>query len=133
VRELDEINVVRAVKAGDLETLRALITQSPELIGITRGCDGRTLLHIAAQNGDASMVVFLLKSGADVNAKTTPAGWTVIHAAVKGGNQEVVQLILDQGANVDVKTIRGLTPLKLARASEKKAIASLLVTKGARE
>ncbi|MHC4235929.1 MAG: ankyrin repeat domain-containing protein, partial [Planctomycetota bacterium] len=71
-----------AAQAGDLQRVRALLADSPELIA-ARTKQGQTPLHAAAQGRDAGVLRFLLDAGADV-ATTDKHGDTPLHVAVRG-------------------------------------------------
>jgi ankyrin repeat protein len=61
--------------------------------------NGDSLLHIAAQRGDASAVAMLLKGGTDVN-RLGDRGCTALHLAT---SKEVVHLLLANGADPDLR------------------------------
>eukprot|EP00850_Spirogloea_muscicola_P021170 SM000239S08075 [mRNA] locus=s239:156234:157690:+ [translate_table: standard] len=60
---------------------------------------GRTALHMAAANGNITIVRLLLGSGqADVRACNLE-GSTALHWAALNGHQQVVELLIEQGAD----------------------------------
>lgn len=88
----------------------------PELdCGMTGGrrltLEGGTLLHVAAEYGNAAAVAFLLDRGAGVNARATTdhagvGGQTAIfHAATQFDDDglPIVQLLLDRGADLAIR------------------------------
>jgi hypothetical protein len=72
---------------------------------------GATLLHVAAEFGDAEAAEFLLDRGADVNARATVDGdgvggqTPIFHAASQNGDWglAVTQLLLERGADHAVR------------------------------
>ena len=70
-----------AIEAGDLETVRALLTADPNLVR-SRDTQGATALHIAAFHAHRQLIQLLCVAGADINARddkfgATPAGWAL--------------------------------------------------------
>ena len=109
---------------GDLDFLRQLVRQTPSLVerryldlkvGNTAGrmlsLKGATLLHLAAEFGQAEVARWLLDAGADVD---TPAlidsdgfgGQTpIFHAATQNADfgLDLVKLLLSRGADLSVR------------------------------
>lgn len=113
---------------GDLETVKRLIKENPELVN-SRNSTGRFPLEMAAQTGQTDIVKFLLEKGADVNLNR--GGATALHmAAIYGGKTEVITLLLENGADINARTGNGYTPLNLAVIGKQKEIAELLIEKG---
>ena len=86
-----------------------------------------TALHLAvtAKMPHESLILFLLKSGASVNAKTTE-GKTALHLAAERGRHNLFKILLDHGADISIKvptdapdkdgpSEEGLTALDLAQ------------------
>ncbi|MDX2049572.1 MAG: ankyrin repeat domain-containing protein [Rickettsiaceae bacterium] len=91
------------------------------------------LLLIAAKNNHQSAIKWLLKQGADPNAKDTD-GKTAIRYAVEKGNKELVEELLKQGADPNAKDKEGKTPIfYVSRGQDDNSIAirELLFSKGA--
>jgi ankyrin repeat protein len=87
----------------------------------------KTPLHIFASIGNSEMVEFLIKSGADVNARDF-FGDTPLHEAARYGFADIVRLLLVHGAYVNAKDELGDTPLHNAGSRE---VAELLIRYGA--
>ncbi|CAN0460649.1 unnamed protein product, partial [Ectocarpus sp. 12 AP-2014] len=61
-----------------------------------RGCYDKTLLHAAAEGGDALVVSLLLRegAGADMEAKAPGTGHTPLHLAVLGGKAAAAKALI---------------------------------------
>ncbi len=114
---------------GDLEGVKTLIEQNPELVK-ARDKDGRTPLHWACRGVHLEVVMFLLDNGADVNAedvnKVVP-----LHSLGVRNSPKAIEALLSKGANVDAKDYRGNTALHNAAMYDAADAVSLLVKKGA--
>jgi len=76
------------------------------------------------------MVEFLLKHGADVNAKNS-MGETPLHWAAANANPDTAKLLLEHGADVNAKDNMGWTPFHRAAANANPDNAKLLLEHGA--
>ncbi len=86
--------------------------------------DGRTLLHIAAENASAGMITMLLAHGLDVNV-TDSLGRTALHRA----HSLTAPALIDAHANWVALDSLGNTPLHYA-AEQSAASCAILVDKG---
>ncbi|KAH9172799.1 ankyrin repeat-containing domain protein [Lactarius sanguifluus] len=80
-----------------------------------QGTGGRTLLHTAIQapsNLAVGAVQFLLKHGADINAREMDLS-TPLHLAAAQGHFEVAQMLLQRGADANSRNADGETPLHM--------------------
>jgi ankyrin repeat protein len=70
----------KAVKSGNIERVKELISKKPSLIQARTIAiwEDDTALNLAAMAGNNEMVTLLLKAGADVNAANS-AGITPLH------------------------------------------------------
>jgi ankyrin repeat protein len=85
-----------AATAGDVATLRRLLTAEPGLVR-ERNQGGSTGLHVAGKHPEA--VRILLEHGADPNARNVGDNATPLFFAAGGGPIETVRLLLDAGAD----------------------------------
>lgn len=99
---------IAATLARDSAALGAAIADGVDVNEVDR--DGRTALHHAAINGDASAVKTLVNGGARPDAKDS-GGWTALHFAAAGYHIPVAELLLGAGAAVDSEDAHGNTPL----------------------
>jgi cytohesin len=122
VRAIDD-----AVKRGDLETVKALLKNHPDLVS-SKDKDGWTPLEFAAMFGHKDMVELLLAKGADVNSKDTACGRTPLHYA---RNESVAELLLTNKAEVDARGKGGETPLFMVVLFGHKDVVESLLAHGA--
>mmetsp|Transcript_64633 Transcript_64633/g.140731 ORF Transcript_64633/g.140731 Transcript_64633/m.140731 type:complete len:373 (+) Transcript_64633:86-1204(+) len=68
--------------------------------------------HQAAYDGEADMLRWCLKAGADVNQKTA-IGRTMLHHACDANQTRCIRLLLEQEADPNVRTLSLMTPLHI--------------------
>ena len=102
-----------ACRGGDTDTLRVCLAAGADV----RGCvdaQGRSLLHLAAEERGAEMAEMLLAAGADADARDG-RGYTPLHTAAEYDAAEVVRLLAGAGAELSACTPdHFFTPLHLA-------------------
>lgn len=122
----------QAASQGAVKVMELLLANRADVNAATN--DGYTPLHGAVSYGNnvarRSAVEVLIKSGANVNARTSRDGETPFHKAISRGDIEIVKLLLDYGADVNAVSKFGVTSLYFARNSE--AITKLLKERGAK-
>ena len=93
---------------------------------------GKTSLFLAAENGHADVVRFLLEEHeAPVDTETIGGRRQAIHQAAEHGHKDVIDLSIEYGANPDAIAADGVTPLWLAAQNGHNEIVTLLRTKKA--
>jgi uncharacterized protein len=139
------VAAIRAIQSGDVEALRELLQQHPDLAAARLVHDGeagtsRTLLHVATDwpghlpHGPET-VKTLIAAGADVDARFAgPHNETPLHWAASSDDVEVIDVLLDAGADIDAPgaVIAGGTPLADAVAFGQWRAAHRLADRGAR-
>ena len=84
--------LVEAVTFGQVDEVRALLSQSPSVDISAPQSNGLTLLHEAAAAGHAVVVKMLVGAGASP-AALDEDGQTALHHAANEGHEEVVKLL----------------------------------------
>jgi uncharacterized protein len=132
--------LITAVRAGDVDQLRGLLTDNPDLatLRLERRGGTRTALHVVADwpgyfpNGPA-IVKLLLDAGADPNAATTPPpAETPLHWAASSDDFDVAVALIDGGADLETPGGSIGTPLDNAVGYSCWNVARLLAERGAR-
>ena len=138
------IQLTSVIHGGDLESLRSLLAERPELASVRMiGCHGvgggwRTPLHTATDwpgyfPAAPTAVALLLEAGADVNADTGgDRPETPLHWAASTDDVDVAAVLIDGGA--DLETPGGSIGTQLDNAIGYSCwhVARLLVASGAR-
>lgn len=118
--------LVTAAKNNRVEIVSTVLDQASVNIDAKITENDETLMHIAAGNGKANMVRFLLKNNADINAVDLN-GNTPLICAVINGKYPMVKRLIRNGADVYSADSGGNTAIHLA--AEKgfiKTVAKLL-------
>lgn len=137
---------VRAIQRGELETLRRLLRETPELARARVGDPGqpggesRTLLHVATDWPGhfpevAATIRALVEAGADPNARFVGRHEeTPLHWAASSDDVAALDALLDAGADIEApgSVIGGGSPLADAVAFGQWKAARRLVERGAR-
>lgn len=90
-------------------------------------------LHVAAQNGHATLVASLADAfpGA-IHLHSSKVAWTPLHSAVRHNQLAVIDVLLRENANVDALSAENTTPLHLAAQYDLGDAAAKLLAAGAR-
>lgn len=104
-----------AAEKGRLLELVGLIAIDPSVVNF-KDDDNYTPLHRASYGGHKDCVKYLLKHGANIEAKTTDE-WTPLHCAVRWNNVEVAEYLIKQGADINAKSEGGNTPLHIVASN----------------
>ena len=93
--------------------------------------NGKTPLHIAASNDSRGFVQYLIRQGAQVNAKDVSSS-TPLHEAVINGSVGCARVLIDAGADINAQNAGGNTALHLVMPLEaREPIFSALLDAGA--
>lgn len=122
--------IIIAATKGDLEKVKKLLNDNPDLVFSTDNEDKSTLLHIAAQNGHKDVAELLINKDVDVHAKNKFV-LTPLHYAATKGHEDLAELLIENGADVNVKSGFQDTPLHKAASQGHKDVVELLIDMGA--
>ena len=132
--------LVAAIRTGDVDSVRLLLEESPELTSSPLGgpWESRTALHVVADwpgyfpNGP-ELVQILVEAGADPNARGAgERGETPLHWAASSDDVDVAEALIDGGADPEAGDGSIGTPLDNAIGYGCWHVARLLVARGAR-
>ncbi|HZT78345.1 MAG TPA: ankyrin repeat domain-containing protein [Vicinamibacterales bacterium] len=150
----DAAGFIDAIKTGDFERVKALVSAEPQLVA-SRSATGESAILTAVYRGHtdivnllvargAEMTIFdaaaageververLVANGAPVNGYSAD-GWTPLHLAAFFGHPRIVELLLAHDADVAAisKNSTGNTALHAALAGNRKFVAGLLIGAG---
>lgn len=96
---------------GDLRTVQRLVKERVNVHHAN--ADKETALHMAASRGHLAIVIFLLKSSANINARTRN-NWIPLHHAVRFNRPQVANYLMAKGAPPHFKTGDGLDSFDIA-------------------
>lgn len=103
-----------AVKLGDQALVNIMLASKRDgkpLVDLETRFLNRTVLLLAAHEGNPQIVALLLSAGADPLQRDID-GNTPLHVAISAGHKEIVMLL--QAAMLQVKNAQGQTPFELA-------------------
>lgn len=118
--------LINAQEKVILEEVNSIIEKRVDINSIY---DGWTPLTLASSSGYYNMVEYLVKKGADVNAKSS-YGWTALMWASMIGNFKIVKYLVENGADINAKNDYGWTASMWASMIGDFEIVNYLVKKG---
>lgn len=126
-------DIIKAVKVGDLDLVKQILTEDPTLLE-SQDADGSRPLHYACWKGHTEIVQYLLDQGADITAQNTGNthwGGTPLHVTAHANNRAAAVLLLQKGADIHTISANGRTPLQETGLHNATAVAKLLREHGA--
>lgn len=122
--------MVRAAWADDLTAVKTLLAEGADANVVDKDL-GLNALAVAVGNNNREMVVELLRSGADANARLSYRQ-TALMRLTPNTSPEVIRELLLAGAKVNVRDEDGNTPLMSAAGWASEEVIELLLKAGAR-
>ena len=117
--------ILKAAEDGDLSAVKKCLEINPQSVGAVDS-DLYTPLHRSTYNNHIQVMKQLIKSGADVSARTID-GWTPLHCAAKWGHIEAIDLLINCGADINAVSNGGNTALHLAANLNNRPLLELLL------
>ena len=113
-RQFDELNkkMREAAKAGDSETIRALV-EAGIPVNVVSKTYGNSPLQYACREGRTEAALVLISAKADVNVRNSDSR-SPLHWAASNGTASVVRALVEAGADLYLKNMDGQTPLDVA-------------------
>jgi len=124
-------SLVQAVAAGNLKKVKELRAEMLDISNVRDDEHNRTPLIVAAQNGHAPVVKFLVSLPSDLEARSD-AGDTALIAAASNGYQGIVRLLLERAANPNAKNKEDESALTVASRRGHASVVKLLLDRGAK-
>ncbi len=123
--------LVEAIRSRNVDMVtNMLLADSTNALIQEKDLTGRTLLHIAAGQGDVRIVQAILARNPDVNA-VTRTGQSALLFAASGSYLDNTRLLLAARADPNLADDRGNTPLLIASDRGKPEMVSALLSAGA--
>jgi WD40 repeat protein len=128
----DETILLKAISINNNFLTNYLIQKGAGLSDIMnwRNEKGEYLIHKAVYNGNDTLILCLLNSGADINAQDNE-GWTPLLDAIFLGNNEIAKLLINKGANVNLCNFENHSAFYLSKQRGSDEISELLIGNGA--
>ena len=124
----DNVALINAVKQNDVNSFKNLVNK--ENVN-ARDEAGNTLLIIASNMGNLSIVELLIENKADVNAMN-PVGLTALNKATFYNNNKIAKYLISKGADINLTVKRFvLSPIVAAIRGNNLEMGKILLNKGA--
>ena len=121
-----EMDMWEAAEAGQLKVVKKFVKKAKSHINDLNG-EGYTPLMLAAREGRAEVVKYLIKKGADVDAVAGNMwGYTALMKAAWKNRSEAARLLIKAGADLELRNSEGETALQVALGSGSSEAVALL-------
>lgn len=107
--------LLQASEKNRLVELVRLLNEKPTLVNY-KDSDGYTALHRASYAGNKDCAKYLIKQGANIEARTNE-DWTPLHSAVRWNNIIVANVLVGNGSDINAKSNGGNTPLHIVASN----------------
>ncbi|XP_049823930.1 fibronectin type 3 and ankyrin repeat domains 1 protein [Aethina tumida] len=100
-----------AISKGYLQIAQFLINKRADIHCVD--INGLNILHYAVDSNNIDNVIFVLKSGVNINLQDR-SGWTpLMRAVILQSSEEIINMLLENGAEVNIHDNNGFTYEKL--------------------
>jgi uncharacterized protein len=128
--ERKEKTLIQAVLANDVDLVKNILTNSPEL-SLSTDENGQTLLLIACMKGYSQLAKYLVDENSLLVNIETPSGYSPVHYCAKYGQLNCLKVLYENGSLINSQTNSGFTPLHLTAMNGNLEIAKYLMERGA--
>jgi len=125
VNTVENDTFLKALKQGDVLTVKDYIEKGRGDVH-AKFSDDKTPLHLAVENGDPLLVLLLIRSGANLEARCDQ-GMVPLYDAGWYGKHEAAAVLLKEGAHVDALNNFGESPLHVAVGKGSTKVVSCLM------
>ncbi len=94
-------DIIKATKAGDLISVKALLEKGADLFTTVGDVDKRNLLHHAAQKGHDELILFFLENGIPIESEDQ-RGRTALYLACMEAQFSGVKTLVENGAKINI-------------------------------
>ena len=124
------LSIDEAVTVGNIDLVRELLIEDPNLIKFESSFEGFTPLHLASGfSASLDMVELLVENGADLESYSSGDRMNSIPpiiSATLGGNHEIVAYLIERGVNTNAEEKgTGLTSFEIAKKNNRYDIVDL--------
>ena len=123
--------VFSLIRKGDIEKLKELIEENPDIIHFRDIDYGETPLHVAIYENCEDISLLLIEKGADINAISLLFGIPVLTTAISK-NIDLAKLLIEKGVDINPKVQDEYIPLTKATVYGQIELAKILIRKGAK-
>lgn len=118
-----------AISTGQLHIVQILFQFDTDIDINAPGLNRYSFLHMAAMFGNLEIVKYLVKRGANIDAKIPHGSKKPIHLAARYGHVKCVEFFLEAGMNIEDAEGAGFTVLHYAAIWGKAELAKFLIKK----
>eukprot|EP00057_Strongylocentrotus_purpuratus_P007733 XP_011662207.1 PREDICTED: E3 ubiquitin-protein ligase mib1 [Strongylocentrotus purpuratus] len=125
--ESEEIQILSAVAAGNLEKVKDFLRQNPKLANASFG--SQSALQVACHEASLPIVQLLVDAHASLEHKDK-VGDTALTFAVIGNNPSVAEFLIERKAYVNTSNKRRWTPMHISAHNDNKSCVEVLIKHG---
>jgi ankyrin repeat protein len=106
------------------------VEEAKEIDVDVRSTSGKTVMHLAAENGRLDVVKALLKKTSSINLRDS-AGRSALHLAAENGHPKMVELLLHENVDINLTDDDGKTVLHIAAENGRLDVVKALLSQKA--
>ena len=112
-----------AATSGNVQRIGQILSQGIDINA--SNAEGETALHMAAARGQYSAVIYLVRNGAYVSARTVK-DWIPLHHATRFNHPNIVNYLLQHNSSAQAQTSDGMSAIDMARTVNNNRMLSIL-------